>query len=216
MIVLPPARAAKARLVVLFFRPWVQSSGHSGTRARWASSGRGRRRRVQPGGCLWPRARAPRRHSSARSSESARAGPRRVRRGAGAAGSRRSGGLGHPGRWMRILSRVFLDRFPNRVVNLHPALPGQFPGTDAIERAFSAFRRGEIKHTGVMVHLVPDEGVDSGPVLAQEVVPIRMDDTLETLEARVHSVEHRLLVQVIRDLIKRPPDKVSHHERRTV
>jgi formyltetrahydrofolate-dependent phosphoribosylglycinamide formyltransferase len=99
--------------------------------------------------------------------------------------------------WMRLLSQVFLDRFPNRVVNLHPALPGAFPGTDAIKRAFEAHRRGDIAHTGVMVHLVPDEGVDSGPVLAQEVVPIRSDDTLETLEARVHFIEHRLLVSTL-------------------
>ena len=102
--------------------------------------------------------------------------------------------------WMRILSAAFLDRFPKRVVNLHPALPGTFPGTHAIERAFAAHRRGEIDHTGVMVHLVPDEGVDAGPVLAQEVVPIHPDDTLEALEARIHAVEHRLLVNTLRGL----------------
>jgi len=67
--------------------------------------------------------------------------------------------------WMRLLSSNFLDRFPGQVVNLHPALPATFPGTHAIERAFDAYRRGEIEHTGVMVHLVPDEAVDSGPVL---------------------------------------------------
>lgn len=102
--------------------------------------------------------------------------------------------------WMRILSAAFLDPFANRVVNLHPALPGAYPGTHAIERAFEAFRRGEAHHTGVMVHLVPDEGVDSGPVLAQAVVPIEPDDTLDTLEARVHATEHRLLVSTLRQL----------------
>jgi len=102
--------------------------------------------------------------------------------------------------WMRILSSAFLDKFPHRVVNLHPALPDTFPGTHAIERAFDAFQRGEISHTGVMVHLVPDEGVDSGPVLAQEIVPIEKDDTLETLETRIHQVEHRLLVETIERL----------------
>lgn len=100
--------------------------------------------------------------------------------------------------WMRVLTSTFLDRFPNRVINLHPALPGAFPGTHAIERAFEAYRRGEVEHTGVMVHLVPDEGVDSGPVLAQEAVPILPGDTLETLEARVHAVEHRLLVDTLK------------------
>ena len=104
--------------------------------------------------------------------------------------------------WMRVLSSNFLNRFPGRVINLHPALPGTFPGTHAIERAFEAFGRGEIRVTGVMVHLVPDEGVDSGPVLAQEEVPINRDDTLETLETRVHSVEHRLLVDAIRKAIQ--------------
>ena len=102
--------------------------------------------------------------------------------------------------WMRVLSATFLDRFPGRVVNLHPALPGTFPGTHAIDRAYAAYRAGEIDHTGVMVHLVPDEGVDAGPVLAQEIVPINPDDTLETLEARIHAVEHRLLVNTLKTL----------------
>lgn len=103
--------------------------------------------------------------------------------------------------WMRILTMNFLQRFPNQVINLHPALPGQFPGTHAIERAFEAAQRGEIDHTGVMVHLVPDEGVDSGPVLASQTVPILPGDTLSTLEARIHSVEHELLVDTLWKLI---------------
>ena len=102
--------------------------------------------------------------------------------------------------WMRLLSAAFLDQFPGRVINLHPALPGTFPGTHAIERAFAAFQRGEIVNTGVMVHLVPDEGVDSGPVLAQEIVPILPDDTLDILEKRVHQVEHALLVSTLSKL----------------
>ena len=103
--------------------------------------------------------------------------------------------------WMRILSSNFLERFPNRVINLHPALAGAFPGTHAIERAYEAYRRGEIQHTGVIVHLVPNEGVDDGPVLAQEVVPIHPSDTLEILEVRMHAVEHRLLVSVIKCIL---------------
>jgi len=103
--------------------------------------------------------------------------------------------------WMRILSDAFLQRFSGRVVNLHPALPGTFPGVEAIARAFEAYQRGEIPHTGVMVHLVPDEGVDTGPVLAQQVVPIYPQDTLETLEERVHEVEHTLLVNTLSDLV---------------
>ncbi len=103
--------------------------------------------------------------------------------------------------WMHVLSNAFLQHFPYRVLNLHPALPGTFPGTQAIRRAYEAFRRGEIGHTGVMVHLVPDEGVDVGPVVLQEAVPILPEDRLEDLEARIHAVEHRLLVEAIGRLI---------------
>ena len=104
--------------------------------------------------------------------------------------------------WMRILSSEFLRHFPNRVVNLHPALPGAFPGTDAIQRAFEAYQGGLIRQTGVMLHLVPDEGVDSGPVLARQVIPIEPGDTLETLEERVHAAEHALLVSTLKELVK--------------
>lgn len=104
--------------------------------------------------------------------------------------------------WMRILSSSFLSHFPNKVINLHPALPDTFPGTHAIERAFEAYQRGEIEHTGVMVHLVPDEGVDNGPVLATEIVPIQKEDTLETLEARVHQSEHGLLVNTLKKILE--------------
>jgi formyltetrahydrofolate-dependent phosphoribosylglycinamide formyltransferase len=107
--------------------------------------------------------------------------------------------------WMRILSTPFLDAFPNRVINLHPALPGTFPGTHAIERAYQAFRQGQIGETGVMVHLVSDEQVDCGPVLGQERVPILASDTLETLETRVHQVEHTLLVQTLNQVVRQSP-----------
>jgi formyltetrahydrofolate-dependent phosphoribosylglycinamide formyltransferase len=110
--------------------------------------------------------------------------------------------------WMRLLTSAFLDQFPNRVVNLHPALPGMFPGVDAIQRAFAAHQRGELDRTGVMVHLVPDEGVDSGPVLAQAAVPIEPGDTLEDLAARVHAVEHRLLVETLARLVRQGEGEV--------
>lgn len=105
--------------------------------------------------------------------------------------------------WMHVMSQAFIERFPNRIVNLHPALPGPFPGTHSIERAYEAFRRGEIDHTGCMVHLVPDEGVDVGPVIVQERVAIYPQDTLEDLEARVHATEHRLLPEALRLLVLR-------------
>ena len=103
--------------------------------------------------------------------------------------------------WMHVLSNVFLQHFPNRVVNLHPALPGAFPGTHAIQRAYRAYRQGEIDHTGVMVHLVPDEAVDAGPVVAQEEIPIHLEDSLDNLEARIHRAEHQLLVGALHTLL---------------
>ena len=98
---------------------------------------------------------------------------------------------------MRLLSSSFLNRFPERVINLHPALPGTYPGIHAIERAWESYQRGEIDRTGVMVHLVPDEDVDAGPVLAQEIVAIQPEDTLESLERRMHEVEHELLIKTL-------------------
>jgi len=107
--------------------------------------------------------------------------------------------------WMHVWTAAFLQHFPSRVVNLHPALPGTFPGMHGIEEAYEAYQRGEIEHTGVMVHLVPDPGVDAGPVVAQEVVPIHPDDSLDELETRIHAVEHRLLVEALRSLLASDP-----------
>lgn len=104
--------------------------------------------------------------------------------------------------WMHILSDAFLQRFPYRVINLHPALPGAFPGVNAIGRAYEAYNAGAIKKTGVMVHLVPDEGVDSGPVLATRDVAIYRTDTLEMLEKRMHQTEHQVLIEALLRLIE--------------
>lgn len=103
--------------------------------------------------------------------------------------------------WLRLLSLEFLGRFPGRVVNIHPALPGTFPGLDAIQRAYEGWQRGEIDHTGVMVHLVPDEGVDCGPVLAQQRIDFSPGEPLEQFEQRMHALEHRLYVDALRRLI---------------
>jgi formyltetrahydrofolate-dependent phosphoribosylglycinamide formyltransferase len=104
--------------------------------------------------------------------------------------------------WMHILSNAFLQKYPYAVVNLHPALPGQFPGAHAIEDAFQAYQDHEIDHTGIMVHLVPDERVDAGPVMATADVPIYASDTLEMLTNRIHKSEHKLLVQALNRLIE--------------
>lgn len=103
--------------------------------------------------------------------------------------------------WMHILSDAFLCHFPDRVINLHPASPGMFPGTDAIARAYEAYQQGEIEHTGCMVHLVPNEAVDAGPVLKTEIIPIHPGDSLEDLEERMHRTEHRLLVDAIAEVL---------------
>jgi phosphoribosylglycinamide formyltransferase-1 len=105
--------------------------------------------------------------------------------------------------WMHVFSSAFLEHFPSQVVNLHPALPGTFPGTHGIERAYEAYQKGESTHTGVMVHLVPDEGVDVGPVVVQEVVEINPEDGLDDLEARIHATEHRIFVQALHELLCR-------------
>lgn len=95
--------------------------------------------------------------------------------------------------WMLVVGEAFLTRFPEQVINLHPALPGTFAGTHAIERAHTAFERGEIEKTGVMVHYVIPE-VDAGPVITQETVPIHPGESVDELEGRIHNVEHRLIV----------------------
>jgi len=77
-----------------------------------------------------------------------------------------------------------------------------FPGTHAIQRAFEAYQRGEIHHTGAMVHLVPDEGVDNGPVLSQHEIHFQPDESLEQFEARVHEVEHELLVNTLKNIVE--------------
>ncbi len=95
--------------------------------------------------------------------------------------------------YMRIVSPSLLKAFPWRVINLHPALLPAFPGTHSIS---DAVRYGA-KVTGVTVHFV-DPGVDTGPVIAQEAVRVEEGDTAETLAARIHEVEHRLLPATVR------------------
>ena len=89
--------------------------------------------------------------------------------------------------YMRLLGKEVLDAFPLHVLNIHPALLPAFPGPHGIR---DAFRYG-VKVTGVTVHFA-NEVFDDGPILAQEVVPVLEDDTEETLEAKIHKIEHRL------------------------
>lgn len=94
--------------------------------------------------------------------------------------------------WMRVVTQVLLDAFPNRVINIHPSLLPSFRGIRAVEQALAA----KVKITGCTVHLVSLE-VDSGPILIQAAVPILSDDTPETLHQRIQVQEHRILPQAI-------------------
>ena len=97
--------------------------------------------------------------------------------------------------YLHLLTRPFLDRFPERIVNVHPSLLPAFPGLRAIEQALEA----GVETTGVTVHVV-DEGLDSGPILAQVPVPV---EPRETLETRIHAAEHVLLPRVVGELCAR-------------
>ena len=112
--------------------------------------------------------------------------------------------------FMRVLSPEFLDAFPQAVVNIHPALPGELPGTQAIERAHAQAQEGLRTHSGVMVHLVPDAGVDSGPVLASVQVAMQKSETLADFAARMHEAEHHLLVRALVEFIDRPLVEKTH------
>jgi len=96
--------------------------------------------------------------------------------------------------YMHLLTKPFLDRFPGRIVNVHPSLLPEFPGAHAIEDALAA----GVETTGVTIHLV-DEGLDSGPILRQEALPV---EPRETLEERIHVLEHRLLPAVVAGLLQ--------------
>jgi len=95
--------------------------------------------------------------------------------------------------YMHLLTAPFLERFPRRIVNVHPSLLPAFPGAHAIADALAA----GAATTGVTVHLV-DAGLDTGPIIVQEEVPV---EPAETLEERIHAVEHRLLPAAVRDML---------------
>jgi phosphoribosylglycinamide formyltransferase 1 len=95
--------------------------------------------------------------------------------------------------YMQLLSPPFIARFPNRIVNVHPALLPSFPGLDAIGQALDY----GVRVTGVTVHFV-DEGVDSGPVVLQRAVPVPDDRDRAALEAAIHETEHQLYPEAIR------------------
>ena len=97
--------------------------------------------------------------------------------------------------YMHLLTGTFLARFPSRIVNVHPSLLPEFPGARAIDEALAA----GVQRTGVTVHYV-DEGLDSGDVIRQESLEV---EPAETLVERIHELEHRILPEVVRELVGR-------------
>jgi phosphoribosylglycinamide formyltransferase 1 len=95
--------------------------------------------------------------------------------------------------YMRLLSEPFLDRFPGRILNVHPSLLPSFPGAHAVEDALAH----GVKVTGATVHFV-DQGIDTGPIVLQEAVAVHEGDSPESLHERIQAVEHRLLPQAVR------------------
>jgi phosphoribosylglycinamide formyltransferase 1 len=97
--------------------------------------------------------------------------------------------------WMRVITQILIDAYPDRLINIHPSLLPSFPGLHAIEQALAA----GVKITGCTVHLVSLE-VDRGPILVQAAVPVLPDDTVETLHARIQIQEHQILPQAIQSI----------------
>lgn len=98
--------------------------------------------------------------------------------------------------YLRVVGPIILDHYDHRIVNLHPAWLPEYPGLHSIERAFNDHK----KQTGVTVHYI-DSGLDSGPIIAQRHVPILADDTVDTLEARVHETEHQLYPEAVKQVL---------------
>jgi phosphoribosylglycinamide formyltransferase-1 len=99
--------------------------------------------------------------------------------------------------YMRLLSPVIINKFQGRIVNIHPSLLPSFPGLEGVKQALDY----GVKVSGCTVHFV-DEGLDTGPVILQEAVPVHDDDTVESLQERIHKIEHRLYPRAIQLFIQ--------------
>lgn len=99
--------------------------------------------------------------------------------------------------YMRIVGPTLLKAFAGKIINIHPSLLPAFPGKDAIGQAFDA----NVKEAGVTIHYI-DEGIDTGPIIAQEAVPVHENDTIETLTKRIQAVEHQLYPKTIHQLLE--------------
>ena len=103
--------------------------------------------------------------------------------------------------YMRLVSHTLINAFEGRVLNIHPALLPSFPGLHAQKQALEY----GVKLTGVTIHYV-DTGMDTGPIIAQQAVPVLPDDTEDSLKARILEVEHRLYAQTLRQVLSLAPD----------
>ena len=97
---------------------------------------------------------------------------------------------------MRIVGKTILNIFEGQIVNIHPSLLPEFPGKDAIGQAFEA----GVTKTGVTIHYI-DEGIDTGPIIAQQELKILPEDTRETLQTRIQKIEHEIYPKIIQQLM---------------
>lgn len=103
--------------------------------------------------------------------------------------------------WMHIDSGALIEKFQGQIINLHPALPGEFDGLNSIARAWDAHKSLGLERTGVMIHWIIPE-VDAGEVIISREIEFLENDTLDSFEARLHSVEHQLIVEGVRRALK--------------
>ncbi|SHH86753.1 phosphoribosylglycinamide formyltransferase [Virgibacillus chiguensis] len=99
--------------------------------------------------------------------------------------------------YMRIVGSYLLHAYQGKIVNIHPSLLPDFPGKDAITQAFAA----KVDKTGVTIHFI-DEGIDTGPIIAQQTVDMYPDDTIRSLTKRIQQVEHKLYPKIIKQLVQ--------------
>ena len=97
--------------------------------------------------------------------------------------------------YMRLIGPTLLRNYEDRIINIHPSLLPSFPGKDAIGQALKA----NVKESGVTIHIV-DEGMDTGPIIAQQAVQLNEKETIESLQAKIHEIEHKLYPQVLQQL----------------
>ncbi|HWJ80126.1 MAG TPA: phosphoribosylglycinamide formyltransferase [Niallia sp.] len=104
--------------------------------------------------------------------------------------------------YMRLIGKTLLQAYSGKIVNVHPSLLPAFPGKDAIGQALEA----GVSHTGVTIHYV-DEGMDTGPIIAQEAIQLDKEETRESLQSKIHEIEHKLYPMVIQQLLNEDSHK---------